>query len=137
MLGEALRTRVAQPGHIERLVGERTGRFYLFSPIEIDYIEADGNYVNIHAGCDKYMSRDSLTRLSILLDGYGFVRISRSVLLNLHRVAFGERTSRGVLTFELASGVRVRSSTGYRLEAGASLRIVRSRGSRRRRALPA
>jgi two-component system LytT family response regulator len=119
-------------GQLDRLVGERTGRLYFFSPLDIDYIEADSNYVRIHIGSERYINRDSLTRLSSLLANLGFVRISRAVLLNLQRVSFAQREGRGVLAFVLASGARVVSSTGFRLESGASLRIARTRGARRK-----
>jgi two-component system LytT family response regulator len=119
-------------GHLDRLVGERTGRLYFFSPLDIDYIEADSNYVRIHVGSERYISRDSLTRLASLLANVGFVRISRAVLLNLQRVSFAQREGRSVLAFVLQSGSRVLSSTGFRLESGASLRIARTRGTRRK-----
>jgi two-component system, LytTR family, response regulator len=118
--------------HRDRLVGERAGRIYFFSPNDIDYIEADSNYVKIHVGSERYINRDSLTRLSALLEDIGFVRISRAVLLNLQRVSFAEREGRGVLAFVLESGARVVSSTGFRLESGAQLRIARTRGTRRK-----
>jgi two-component system LytT family response regulator len=119
-------------GHRERLVGERAGRIYFFSPIDIDYIEADSNYVKIHVGSERYINRDSLTRLSALLENVGFIRISRAVLLNLQHVSFAERAGPGVLAFVLQSGARVVSSTGFRLEPGAQLRVVRSRRTRRK-----
>lgn len=119
-------------GHPDRLVGERAGRMYFFSPAAIDYIEADSNYVKIHVGSERYINRDSLTRLSALLENCGFVRISRAVLLNLRRVSYAEREGRGVLAFVLESGARVVSTTGLRLESGAQLRIARSRGAKRK-----
>jgi two-component system, LytTR family, response regulator len=117
--------------HLDRLVGERAGRIYFFSPAVVDYIEADSNYVKIHVGAERYMNRDSLTRLSALLENVGFVRISRSMLINLQRVSFAEREGPGVLAFVLESGARVVSSTGFRLESGAQLRIARTRKTRR------
>jgi len=119
-------------GQSDRLVGERAGRIYFFSPMDIDYIEADSNYVKIHVGSERYINRDSLTRLSALLGNSGFVRISRAILLNLQRVSFAQREGRGVLAFVLESGARVVSSTGFRFESGAHLRIARTRGTRRK-----
>jgi two-component system LytT family response regulator len=97
----------------------------------VDFIQADGNYVQIHVGGERYLSRDSLNRLSPMLAPMGFIRISRSILLNLRRVCFAEREGGGVLAFALESGDRVTSSAGFRLEAGAPLRVVRTRGIRR------
>lgn len=118
-------------GQHERLVGERAGRIYFFSPTEVDYIEAYGNYVNIHVGSERYINRDSLGRLAALLENIGYVRISRAVLLNLQRVSFAERKGRGILAFVLESGARLVSSTGFRLQSGAQLRVSRTRGTRR------
>jgi two-component system LytT family response regulator len=117
-------------GHFDRLVGERAGRLYFFSPSDIDYIEADSNYVKIHVGAERYINRDSLTRLSAQLANVGFVRISRAILLNLQRVSFAQREGRGILAFFLESGAQVTSSTGFRLESGAQLRIARTRATR-------
>lgn len=126
-------TSTGWPGSLtpgQRLVGERAGRIYFFAPAEIDYIEADSNYMKIHVGTERFINRDSLTRLSALLGEFGFLRISRSVLLNLQRVSFAEREGSGILAFALASGTRVVSSAGFRLESGAQLRIARTRGIR-------
>lgn len=114
-------------GYSDRLVGERAGRIYFLSPLNIDYIQADRNYVRIHVGKECFINRDSVTRLSPLLESFGFVRISRAILLNLRRVSFAQREGRGVLAFVLESGARVVSSAGFRLEAGAPLRVVRTR----------
>lgn len=111
----------------ERLIGERNGRLYFIAPSEVEYIEAEWNYVTIHSGDRHYISRDSLKRLTPLLQAQGFVRISRSVTVNLRRVDYAEREGRGVLGFVLQSGVRLISSRGMRLGAGAELSIARHR----------
>jgi two-component system LytT family response regulator len=116
----------------DRLVGERAGRIHFFSPNVIDFIEADSNYIRIHVGSERFINRDALSRLAVLLEGHGFMRISRSVLLNLQRVSYAEREGRGALAFVLESGVRVVSATGFRLAAGAQLRLVRTRAAKRK-----
>jgi two-component system LytT family response regulator len=114
-----------------RLVGERAGRFYFLAPSDVVYIEANGNYVTIHSEQDKYINRDSLRRLAPLLEGSGFVRISRSIIVNLRRVKFAERASPGVLRFMLGTGVQLLSGAGFRLGTGAKLDIVKRRRTRR------
>jgi two-component system, LytTR family, response regulator len=122
-------------GQCDRLVGERGGRIYFLPPFNVDYIEADSQYLRIHVGSERYLIRDSLTRIAALLEGVGFVRISRSILVNLQRVSFAEREGRGVLAFVLESGARVVSSNGFRLEPGARLGVARTRKTRRRSCL--
>jgi len=96
------------------LVGERQHRLYPLDIEKIDYIEADGNYVTIRAGDAEYISRDSIKRLSTDLADYGFVRIDRSILLNIRAVHFAEPIGHGTLAFTLNSGACLHSSKTYR-----------------------
>jgi two-component system LytT family response regulator len=96
------------------LVGERQHRLYPLNIENIDYIEADGNYVTIRAGNAKYISRDTIKRLTADLAAFGFVRIERSILLNIRAVEFAEPVSHGTLAFTLSSGTCLRSSKTYR-----------------------
>jgi two-component system, LytTR family, response regulator len=116
-----------------RLVGERNGKLYFLLPDDVEYIEAAGNYVTIHSGDRHYISRDFLKRLMPLLHSQGFVRISRSVAVNLRLVDYAEREGQGVLGFVLQSGVRLVSSRGMCLGSGAELLVARRRRASRAR----
>jgi two-component system, LytTR family, response regulator len=96
------------------LVGERQHRLYPLNIDKIDYIEADGNYVNIRAGNTDYISRDTIKRLTADLAAFGFMRIDRSILLNIRAVEFAEPVGRGTLAFTLSSGTCLHSSKTYR-----------------------
>jgi two-component system, LytTR family, response regulator len=98
------------------LVGERQHRLYPLDIGKIDYIEADGNYVTIRVGELEYISRDSLKRLATELADFGFVRIDRSILLNIRAVHFAESAGHGTLAFTLYSGVCLHSKRTYRGE---------------------
>jgi two-component system, LytTR family, response regulator len=96
------------------LVGERQHRLYPLNIEKIDYIEADGNYVTIRAGNTEYISRDTIKRLTADLAAFGFVRIDRSILLNIRAVEFAEPVGHGTLAFTLCSGTCLYSSKTYR-----------------------
>jgi two-component system LytT family response regulator len=96
------------------LVGERQQRLYPLNIENIDYIEADGNYVTIRAGNTEYISRDTIKRLAADLAAFGFVRIDRSILLNIRAVDFAEPVGHGTLAFTLSSGTCLYSSKTYR-----------------------
>jgi two-component system, LytTR family, response regulator len=96
------------------LMGERDHRQYPLNAATVDYIESDGNYVTIHAVSSTYISRDSLKRLSAELADLGFVRIERSLLVNIGAVAYVESAGRGRFAFTLASGSRLHSGACYR-----------------------
>jgi two-component system LytT family response regulator len=61
------------------LIGEREHRLYPLNAEGIDYIESDGNYVTIRSGSSKYISRDTIKRLSADVGDLGFIRIERSL----------------------------------------------------------
>src|ERR1700722_9023156 len=103
------------------LVGEREHRLYPLDPEKIDYIESHGNYVSIRSGNAAYVRRDSIKRLAAELAHLGFIRIERSLLMNLRAVLYAESTGRGRFAFTLVCGACVHSSATYR---GAILRDV-------------
>ena len=96
------------------LVGERERRLYPLDPQKVDYIESDGNYVSIRSGNAAYISRDTIKRLAAALAHLGFIRIERSLLVNIRAVVYAQAVGRGRFAFTLASGARVQSSSSYR-----------------------
>lgn len=96
------------------LIGERARRLYPLHPQRIDYIESDANYVTFRVGNVEYLSRDSIKRLASLLHRHGFVRIERSLLVNLRVVMYVELLGHGAFAFTLTSGRKLRSSPRYR-----------------------
>ena len=112
------------------LIGEREHRLYPLDPDKIEYIESDGNYVTIRTATAEYISRDSIKRLAPLLGERGFLRIERSLLVNVHAIAYAEPAGRGSFAFTLASGSRLHSSATYRHEILEALPLVRVPGGR-------
>jgi DNA-binding LytR/AlgR family response regulator len=68
----------------------------------------------LRVGNVEYLSRDSLKRLSTHLAGVGFIRITRSLLVNAAMVLFAEVAGHGTFALTLTSGVCLHSSAGYR-----------------------
>jgi DNA-binding LytR/AlgR family response regulator len=73
----------------------------------IDWIEAEGEYVRIHAGQDSYLERGSLTDAATRFASYGFARVHRSAVVNPERAAAIEKTRWGGLVVRLLSGAEV------------------------------
>ncbi len=96
------------------VVGERQRRLYPLDPKSIDYIEADGNYVTLRVGQVEYLSRDSIKNLSSQLAELGFVRITRSLLVNAAAVLYAERAGHGIFALTLTSSACLHSSAAYR-----------------------
>jgi DNA-binding LytR/AlgR family response regulator len=96
------------------LVGECRHRLYPLELSKIDYIESDGNYVTIRSGGAEYLSRDSIKRLSAALSDQGFVRIERSLLVNIGAVSYVELAGHGSYAFTMACGACLHSGVTYR-----------------------
>jgi DNA-binding LytR/AlgR family response regulator len=107
-------SKAKEPRAARFLVGERQHRLYPLDPMKIDYIESDANYVTIRSGSCEYISRDSIKRLSAALSDLGFVRIERSLLLNIRSVAYVENVGHGSYAFTLSSGACLYSTATYR-----------------------
>ena len=109
-----IRARVAEPSACVFLVGEREHRLYPLKPDQIDYVRSSGNYVQYYAGGSEYIARESITRLDGALRPHGFIRIERSILLNLRAIAYAEPSGRGVFAFTLTSRECLYSTPTYR-----------------------
>jgi len=94
----------------------KAGSRHRFVPVaEIDYLEADGNYIRIHSGTTRHTLHKSLTELEQrVLDPDRFVRIHRSTIVNLARIAFVEPVLHGDLTVTLKDGTRLPCSRRFR-----------------------
>ena len=62
------------------------GRVSFIEVGQVDWVEAEGNYVRIHAGNDTHVMRDTMASLLDRLGTHRFVRIHRSRIVNVARV---------------------------------------------------
>jgi two-component system, LytTR family, response regulator len=106
--------RQAEPSTPIFLVGERQRRLYPLDPSHIEFVESAGNYVKYHLAQYVYIARESIKRLDVMLASAGFIRIERSLLLNIRAIAFVELIGHGTFAFTLTSGACLHSGYAYR-----------------------
>lgn len=111
-----------QTRRMQRLLVPVRGRVEIVPVEDIDYVEAQDDYVSIHAGVRALLKTQTLSELEKELDPRCFLRIHRSYLLNLARLKAVERASK--------------DSFNARLLDGRSLPISRSGLERIRERLP-
>ncbi len=99
---------------IDRIVVKMGGATRLLAARDIDWIEAAGVYVTLHAGNRAILHRMALSDLEARLDPRVFIRIHRSSLVNLEKVSHLEPLSHGEFEVVMRSGARVRLSRTYR-----------------------
>jgi two-component system LytT family response regulator len=108
---EDLRPGFKQP---DRLVIKEDGRIVFVKTNAIDWLEADGNYVRLHAGTESHYFRETLASLETQLPASKFVRVSRSAIVNLDRVKEMLPKFSGDFVLVLHSGAKLALSRTYR-----------------------
>ena len=98
----------------ERLVVRSQGQMLFLGVEDIDWIEAAGYYACLHVGSDTHILRRSLSELEQDLGNERFIRIHRSIVVNLERIRGLELQTSGEYEVVLKSKVRLRLSRRYR-----------------------
>lgn len=100
---------------VDRLVVPEGDRLSFVDVRTVDWIEASGNYVRVHAGTRHYLLRTTMNRMAERVGGT-FVRIRRSALVNPQAIVTVERYAKGMFVLHLRSGVRLISSRYHQAE---------------------
>src|SRR5690349_13844957 len=72
--------------YLKRLTIKLTGRTILLPTDEIDWIETHGNYVKVYAGRESHLIRGTMQSLETKLNPEKFVRVHRSVMVNVEKI---------------------------------------------------
>nr|WP_255653181.1 MULTISPECIES: LytTR family DNA-binding domain-containing protein [Myxococcus] len=81
---------------------------------DIDYLEAEGNYVCVHQGKQSFLTRETMNAVEEKLDPRDFVRIHRSLIVRLDRVEEVEPLAPGEMVLTLRDGTKLTSGRSYR-----------------------
>lgn len=102
------RYREVQRGGVISRIFVRSGRAIVPVAVEqIDWIEADGDYVALHVGRSRHLVHLSLSRLEARLDAQQFVRLHRTNIVNLNRVKAFRTVAKGRVIAELHDGTQL------------------------------
>jgi two-component system LytT family response regulator len=118
----ALLADMIQQQTTRRLMVQSPGRVYFVDVADIDWIEAAGHYVTLHAGARSHLLREAIGTLAERLDRAGFARIERSTLVNVDRIQELRPAFHGDLDVILKNGARLRASRRYAIQLQARLR---------------
>lgn len=101
-------------GYLQRLVVPTGHRSVFIRTEEIDWIEAERNYIRLHVGGRAYLLRENLSRIESALDPTTFCRIHRSTIVNIDRIQAVESLFRGEYLVVLHDGTKLTSGRSYR-----------------------
>lgn len=92
----------------------RIGRKVAFvDAAQVEWIEADGDYATLHAGTSAHLLRESLSRLSRQLDPTHYIRVHRSTIVRIDRIAELQPLSNRDALLRLRDGTPLRASRTY------------------------
>jgi len=97
-----------------RLVVKSEGRVVFLRMDEIDWIEAAANYVRLQAGSQSYLMREGIGHIAARLDPNQFLRIHRSIIVNVLKIKELQPCNRGEYMVILTNGKELSCSRGYR-----------------------
>lgn len=101
------------PRQVERFA-VRSGERTMLVPVEdVEWIEAFQNYVRLHAGPATHLLHVPMNTIEAVLDSNRFLRIHRSHIVNIRRIAQLWSIAHGQYAVELRSGQRLQSGRTY------------------------
>lgn len=100
--------------YVERLVIKNGGRVFFLESSEIDWVEAEGNYVRLHTGKRSHMLRETIGSLEEQLDPKRFLRVHRSTIVKLDSIRELQPWFHGEYHIILHNGTKLTLSRNYR-----------------------
>ncbi len=113
-----------EPRRIARLMVKTNDRVIFIKCEQIDWIESAGNYVIVHVGDERHIIRETMVSLERGLPAAEFVRLNRSLIVNVSRIVEFRSSGEGNFHAVLEGGKQVNVTVGLR-ELEQRLRFVR------------
>jgi two-component system LytT family response regulator len=97
----------------ERILIKSSGEIFFLKAEEVDWIEAEGDYMKFHVRGRAHLMRETMARLEARLDPKRFIRIHRSTIVNIDRLQKLSPSFAGEYAVVLHDGTRLKLSRGY------------------------
>ena len=107
------RARARLGRYATRFVARDGARLVFVRAQDVDWIDAAGNYARLHAGGRTHLLRETLKSLESRLDPDEFVRVHRSAIVRVERIASLEPWFHGEYVVIMADGTRLTASRSY------------------------
>ncbi len=111
---EASQAKSKQTKHLERVVIKESGRVLFLGVDEIDWIKAQGNYVQIHTKDTAHLLRDTMNGMQSKLDPSKFLRVRRSTIVRIDQIKEMHPLFNGEYAVILKDDTELISSRRYR-----------------------
>jgi two-component system LytT family response regulator len=98
------------PAFSTQLLIKQPGRLYFVPTEQVQYLEATGNHVTVHALSEAHILRSTLSQLVSQLDPGVFLRIHRSLVVNTRHIKELRPWAHGEYLLTLHDGTHLTSS---------------------------
>ncbi|MCI0694078.1 LytTR family DNA-binding domain-containing protein [candidate division KSB1 bacterium] len=123
-LTSLLNTLRANRAYPERFIIKSLGSIEVVKVSDLDWIEAEGDYVRLHAQGKSHLLREKISALETQLDPAVFVRIHRSIIVRLDRIATLKPQNNGDHVVLLRDGRKLSLSRTYHDRVFTALKIA-------------
>lgn len=106
----------------DRILLKSSGEIFFLKAEEIDWIEAEGDYMKFHVSGRTHLMRETMARLEARLDPKRFIRIHRSTIVNIDRLRKLSPSFAGEYAVILHDGTKLKLSRGYHERIAALLK---------------
>ncbi|MGY0504222.1 LytTR family DNA-binding domain-containing protein [Luteimonas sp. e5] len=104
----------AASGHPTRFLVRKLNREFLLAVDDIEWLRANGNYVNLHVAGREYPLRSTMAAIEKQLDPAHFMRVHRGVIVHLRFLASIEPTDAGDARLHMHDGTVLPCSRSHR-----------------------
>ena len=111
----------SSPKHLSRIMIRSGSGWKLFPLASVHWIEGADYYARVHTAQGPHITRESLQRLSQMLDPRTFVRVHKSAIVNVDHIEEIQPLTQGRLTLVLRGGARIPMSRRRRQDLEAAL----------------
>ncbi len=102
------------PFYVMHFLVKRRNRIVVVPTSDIDWIEAEGDYLRLHCGKESHLIRDTMSAIGSRLDPRQFVRIHRSTIVHVDRIRELHPHFNREFVVLLRDGTQLKLSRGYR-----------------------
>lgn len=97
-----------------RIALKLSGHIHFLQPQELDWVESEGDYVNVHTVERTHLVRETMLTMEKRLEPHGFLRIHRSAIVNLDKISKLLTTDHGDYEVLMTNGLSLKIGRNYR-----------------------
>jgi two-component system LytT family response regulator len=102
--------------YLTKFVIKSAGKISFINVDEINYIEAEGNYLTLHTANSKNLYRDTITNIASKLNPDLFIRIHRSYIVKIENIKEMQSHFNSEYIITLKDNTKLKSGRSYKAE---------------------